>query len=162
MRFFFLQNISAAIQRTDCVYEIVHTSHNAGARGRESYFQNISKLFSLLLCRLIRICCCPGPHRDTLTSPGIAYPPKCKPYHCFFLSRSITLLTTRIQVCVSLIFLSVIFAGSIAVLFILMAQQKCFKTAAFVSALTVYFIFCMLFTHFSQRDIKMTLSVTLL
>lgn len=54
--FFFFQNISATIQRTDCVYEIVHTSLNAGAQDGESHFQNISKLFSVIVQRLIRAC----------------------------------------------------------------------------------------------------------
>lgn len=51
MRFFFLpQNISAAIQRTDCVYEIVHTSLVAEAGDGKAIFKTLANCF-LLLCR---------------------------------------------------------------------------------------------------------------
>ena len=48
--FFFFQNISAAIQRSDCVYEIVHTSLNAGAGEGKAIFKTLANCF-LLLCR---------------------------------------------------------------------------------------------------------------
>lgn len=57
MRFFFFlfplppsQNISAAIQRADCAYEIVHMSLNAGAGEGKAIFKTLANC-SLLLCR---------------------------------------------------------------------------------------------------------------
>lgn len=44
MRFFF-QNISAAIQRTDCVYEIVRTSNNAGAGEGKAIFKTLANCY---------------------------------------------------------------------------------------------------------------------
>lgn len=50
MRFFFFfpRNISAAIQRTDCVCEIVHTSLNAGAGEGKAIFKTLANCFLLL------------------------------------------------------------------------------------------------------------------